>query len=139
MAETVEIPQLRIVENIDETPEFDASTGKNPFAKVKGVITELISPLEEEDLDADTAKHSFKLETVVTHTVDGEIPMLQSELDALTKKGSCIWTLCVLVNGTFSPKSMPTLSRESQEWSPMQCSMSAPPAIPNSRLHVRPV
>ena len=52
VAETVEIPQLRIVEKIDETPEFNASTGENPFAKVKGVITELISRLEEEDLDA---------------------------------------------------------------------------------------
>ena len=86
VAETVEIPQLRIVEKIDETPEFDASTGENPFAKVKGVITELISRLEEEDLDADIAKHSFKLETVVSHTVDGEIPMLQSEFDALSKR-----------------------------------------------------
>ena len=86
MAETVEIPQLRIIEKIDETPEFDASTGENPFAKVKGVITELISRLEEEDLDANTAKHSFKLETVVSHTVDGEIPMLQSEFDALSKR-----------------------------------------------------
>ena len=86
VAETVEIPQLRIVEKIDETPEFDVSTGENPFAKVTGVITELISRLEEEDLDADTAKHSCKLETVVSHTVDGEIPMLQSEFDALSKR-----------------------------------------------------
>ena len=86
VAETVEIPQLRIVEKIDETPEFDASTGENPFAKVKGVITELISWLEEEDLDADTTKQSFKLETVVSHTVDGEISMLQSEFDALSKR-----------------------------------------------------
>ena len=86
VAETVEIPQLRIVEKIDETPEFDASIGENPFAKVKGVITELISRLEEEDLDADTTKPSFKLETVVSHTVDGEIPMLQSEFDAFSKR-----------------------------------------------------
>ena len=86
VAETVEIPQLRIVEKIDETPEFDANIGENPFAKVKGVITELISRLEEEDLDADTTKQSFKLETVVSHTVDGEIPMLQSEFDALSKR-----------------------------------------------------
>ena len=81
VAKTVEIPQLRIVEKIDETP-----IGENPFAKVKGVITELISRLEEEDLDTDTTKQSFKLETVVSHTVDGEIPMLQSEFDALSKR-----------------------------------------------------
>ena len=33
VAETVEIPRLRIVEKINETPEFDTGTGKNPFAQ----------------------------------------------------------------------------------------------------------
>ena len=77
VAETVEIPRLRIVEKIDETQSSMLA---------KRVITEVISQLEEEDLDADTAKHSFKLETVVSHTLDGEIPMLQSEFDALSKR-----------------------------------------------------
>ena len=47
-----------------------------------------------------------------------------------------MWTQCVLVNRTFSPKSMPTSSRESQECSSVQCSIASL-AIPNSRLRVQ--
>ena len=46
VAETVEITRLWIVEKIDETPEFDAGTGKNPVAKVKGLITCVINRLQ---------------------------------------------------------------------------------------------
>ena len=56
VAEMVEIQRLRIVEKSMRPPEFDAGTGKNPFAKVKDFITELISQLQREALDADTAK-----------------------------------------------------------------------------------
>ena len=86
VAETVEIPRLRIVEKIDETPEFDA--GKNPFAKVKGLITRLIDwsqtemshvshcdeetsmAAEKEDLEDDTAKHSSTLEIAVPSSIE---------------------------------------------------------------------
>lgn len=88
VTETVEITQLQTVEKIEETPEFDAEagTGENPLAKVKGLITESISQWEEEDRDADSAKHSSKLETVVFDTLDGEIPMHQSKFGALSKR-----------------------------------------------------
>ena len=52
VAETVEIPRLQIFEKMNETPEFDTGTGKNPFAKMKGLISELISQLQREVLDA---------------------------------------------------------------------------------------
>ena len=52
VVETVEIPRLRIVEKINETPESDTDAGKNPSAKVKSLITELISQLQREMLDA---------------------------------------------------------------------------------------
>ena len=52
VAETVEIPRLRIVEKMNETPEFNTGTCENPFAKMKGLITELISQLQREVLDA---------------------------------------------------------------------------------------
>ena len=89
VAETVEIPRLRIVEKIDETPEFDAGIGKNPFAKVEGLITRLIDRSQtevshvshcdeetsmaaekKEDLEDDTAKHSSTLETAVPSSTD---------------------------------------------------------------------
>ena len=68
MAETIEIPRLEIVEKIEQTQEFDAGTGKNPFAKVKDLVTELTSQLQREALDADTGKHSSTLETAVSRS-----------------------------------------------------------------------
>ena len=79
---TVEVRQSQIVEKIDETPEiqtvqvhsavlaqlalrisgimmkFGAATGEDPFARVKGLITELIHQLQKEAFEDDTAKHS---------------------------------------------------------------------------------
>ena len=61
VTETVEIPRLRIVEKIDETPEFDGGTGKK-----------LISQLQREALDADTGKHSSTLETAVSRSIEAD-------------------------------------------------------------------
>ena len=61
---------------------------------MKGLITESISQWEEEDRDADSAKHSSKLETVVFDTLDGEIPMLQSKFGALSKRQLHVDTVC---------------------------------------------
>ena len=75
-----------------EIPQFGAETGENPFAKVKGLITEFISRLQgetssgtskstgkEEDLEADTGKHSSKLEAAISRStvLNGEITTLQ--------------------------------------------------------------
>ena len=89
--------------------KFDAGAGEDPFMKVKGLVTGLISRLrdesssqgnqkaycdeemskltEKEDLKADTGMHSSKLETAMfrSTTLNGEISALQSELDALSK------------------------------------------------------
>ena len=45
-----ELVELQIVGKFDETPEFDAGAGEDPFAKVKGLITGLISRLQEKIL-----------------------------------------------------------------------------------------
>ena len=83
----------RVVNTVEvEIPQFGAETGENPFAKVKGLITEWICRLQEEtssetskstekeeDLEADTGKHSPKLEAAVSRStvLDGEISTLQ--------------------------------------------------------------
>ena len=105
VAETVEIPQLRIVEKIDETPEFDVSTGENPFAKVKGVIMELISRLEEalRSTLASSKQSCLTLWTARSRCFSQSLTPYQ--------KGSWMWAQCVLVNGTFSPKSRPISSK----------------------------
>ena len=41
-----ELVELHIVEKTDETSEFDAGAGEDPFAKVKSSITGLISRLQ---------------------------------------------------------------------------------------------
>ena len=76
----------------EEIPQFGAETGESPFAKVMGLITELISRLQEEtpsetskstekeeDLEADTGKHSSKLEAAVSRStvLNGELSTLQ--------------------------------------------------------------
>ena len=64
--------------------KFDACAGEDPFAKAKGLITELIrrsqgetssgtSKSMEEDLEADTGKHSFTLETAVSRSTKADL------------------------------------------------------------------
>ena len=48
--------------------KFAAATGEDPFARVKGLITELISQLQKEAFEDDTAKHSSTLETAVSRS-----------------------------------------------------------------------
>ena len=91
--------------------KFSADTDEDPFVKVKSLVMSLISRLQDEslslasqkaccdeetsnasgkkeDLEADTAKCSSSLETVVSRssTLDGEISALQSELGVLSKQ-----------------------------------------------------
>ena len=89
---TVEVRQSQIVEKIDETPEipkvqehaavlaqlalrisgimmkFGAVTGEDPFARVKGLITESTNQLQKEAFEDGTAKHSSTLETAVSRS-----------------------------------------------------------------------
>ena len=75
-----EIPRLRIVEKINGTPEFDAVTGKNPFAKVKSLISDRTCRDErtskttekKENLDSDSVKHSSTLETAVSRSTEAD-------------------------------------------------------------------
>jgi len=101
----------QLASRISAIMKFGAGSGEDPFAKVKGLITDLISRLQaeasseanhkaycdeetskanekKEDLEADIAKHSSKLETAVSRStiLDGEISALQSELGALSKR-----------------------------------------------------
>ena len=46
--------------------KFDAGVGEDPFARVKGLITEMISQLQKKALEDDIAKHTSKLETAVS-------------------------------------------------------------------------
>ena len=48
--------------------KFGAATGEDPLARVKGLITELISQLQKEAFEDDTAKHSSTLETAVSRS-----------------------------------------------------------------------
>ena len=101
----------QLASRISAIMKFGAGSGEDPFAKVKGLITDLISRLQaeasseashkaycdeetskanekKEDLEAQIAKHSSKLETAVSRStiLDGEISALQSELGALSKR-----------------------------------------------------
>jgi len=101
----------QLASRISAIMKFGAGSGEDPFAKVKGLITDLISRLQaeasseashkaycdeetskanekKEDLEAEIAKHSSKLETAVSRStiLDGEISALQSELGALSKR-----------------------------------------------------
>ena len=49
--------------------KFGTATGEDPFARVKGLITELISQLQKEAFEDDTAKHSSTLETAVSRSI----------------------------------------------------------------------
>ena len=76
VAETIEIPR----EKIDETPEFDAGAGENPFTKVKSLISnrtcrdERMSKTTEkkDNLDANTGKHSSTHETAVSRSTEAD-------------------------------------------------------------------
>jgi len=101
----------QLASRISAIMKFGAGAGEDPFAKVKGLITELINRLQEEasseashkaycdeetskasekkgDLEAEIAKHSAKLEAAVARStiLDGEISALQSELGALSRR-----------------------------------------------------
>ena len=52
--------------------KFDAGAGEDPFAKMKGLITELISQLQKKVLEDDTAKHSSTLETAVSRSTKAD-------------------------------------------------------------------
>ena len=65
---------------ISATMKFGAGADGDPSVKVKDLITDLISRLQaeassekREDLEADVAKHSSKLEAAVARSIDGEI------------------------------------------------------------------
>ena len=64
--------------------KFGADADGDPSVKVKDLITDLISRLQaeasskkREDLEADVAKHSSKLEAAVARSIDGEISTQQ--------------------------------------------------------------
>ena len=64
--------------------KFGAGVDGDPSVKVKDLITDLISRLQaeassekREDLEADVAKHSSKLEAAVARSIDGEISTQQ--------------------------------------------------------------
>merc|ERR1712064_21522 len=101
----------QLASRISAIMKFGAGAGDDPFVKVKGLITDLINRLQaeassesshksycdeetskanekKEDLEAEIAKHSSKLETAVSRStiLDGEISALQSELGALSKR-----------------------------------------------------
>ena len=84
VAETVEIPRLWIVEKIDETPKFDAGTGKNPVAKVKGLITRVITRLQ-----TPTDLKGFDMVTAVRWLAEQEhsaaLAQLGSHISAIMK------------------------------------------------------
>ena len=69
---------------ISATMKFGAGADGDPSVKVKDLITDLISRLQaeassekREDLEADVAKHSSKLEAAVARSIDGEISTQQ--------------------------------------------------------------
>ena len=93
----------RLTSSISAIMKLGAGNDENPFAKVKGSITELTNRFSEEtsseatcydeetskatkkeNLYADTAKHSSTL--VSRSTLDCEISTLQSELSALSNR-----------------------------------------------------
>ena len=69
---------------ISATMKFGAGADGDPSVKVKDLITDLISRLQaeassekREDLEADVAKHSSKLEAAVARSTDGDISTQQ--------------------------------------------------------------
>ena len=69
---------------ISATMKFGAGADGDPSVKVKDLITDLISRLQaeassekREDLEADVAKDSSKLEAAVARSIDGEISTQQ--------------------------------------------------------------
>ena len=69
---------------ISATMKFGAGADGDPSVKVKNLITDLISRLQaeassekREDLEADVAKHSSKLEAAVARSIDGDISTQQ--------------------------------------------------------------
>ena len=69
---------------ISATMKFGAGDDGDPSVKVKNLITDLISRLQaeassekREDLEADVAKHSSKLEAAVARSTDGDISTQQ--------------------------------------------------------------
>ena len=126
----------QLASRISAIMKFGAGAGEDPFVKVKGLITDLINRLQaeasseashksycdeetskatekKEDLEADVAKHSSKLEASVARStvLDGEISALQSELGALSKEAACKWTPCVQMNDNIFAKAKADLEQ----------------------------
>ena len=101
--------------------KFGAGADDDPFVKVKDLVMELISMLQakalseanqksycdeetskttekKEDLEADVAKHSSKLEAAVARSIalDGEISTLQSELSVLLNRQLQMDIMCAV-------------------------------------------
>ena len=109
----------QLATRISAIVKFGASAGDDPF--VKGLITDLINRLQaeassetnqksycdelmlkatekNEDLEADVAKHSSKLEAAVARSIvlDGEISALQSELGVLSNRQLHMVIMCAV-------------------------------------------
>ena len=112
--------------------KFGALTGEDPFAKVIGVITKLFGRLQGEASSEASQKACCdeEMSKSIEKTEDLEILTLRSTHSSLKQpcpdlplwtarsrrfSWSSRWTPCVLMNRTFSPKPMPTSSRESRE------------------------
>eukprot|EP00450_Noctiluca_scintillans_P002421 CAMPEP_0194482150 /NCGR_PEP_ID=MMETSP0253-20130528/4235_1 /TAXON_ID=2966 /ORGANISM="Noctiluca scintillans" /LENGTH=688 /DNA_ID=CAMNT_0039321673 /DNA_START=47 /DNA_END=2116 /DNA_ORIENTATION=+ len=101
----------QLASRISAVMKFGAGAGEDPFLKVKDLITDLITRLQaesssetshksycdeemaksaekKEDLEAEFAKHSSKLEAAVakSNTLDAEVSELQADLGALSSQ-----------------------------------------------------
>ena len=109
----------QLASRISAIMKFGAGAGDDPF--VKGLITDLINRLQaeasfetnqqsycdggmskasekKEDLEADVAKHSSKLEAAVARSIvlDGDISTLQSELGVLSNRQLHMYIMCAV-------------------------------------------
>ena len=66
----LEAAVARSIDLDGEISALQSANGEDPFAGLKGLITELISQLQREALDADTAKQSSTLESAVPSSTE---------------------------------------------------------------------